>query len=105
MLPVTSAPAAETLPSVTVSVERVSGSQLPVLVTTLTLQSPSYGDWARAGAAAKVAAAAAKNIVQKRLERMNRGPDVCEWQRLFGSIVFKICRVAIKRKMPILSDT
>jgi hypothetical protein len=41
MLPVTSAPAAEIFPSVMVSVERVSGSQLPVFVTTFTLQSPS----------------------------------------------------------------
>jgi len=78
MLPVTSAPAAETLPSVMVSVERVSGSQLPVLVTTLTFQSPSYGDWAIAGAAASVAAAEANNIVRMRLERMNKIPDVCE---------------------------
>jgi hypothetical protein len=41
MLPETSAPAAETLPSATVSVERVDGSQVPVFVTTVTLQSPS----------------------------------------------------------------
>src|SRR3982074_3560880 len=41
MLPVTSAPAAETLPSVTVSVERVDGSQEPALVTIVTFQSPS----------------------------------------------------------------
>jgi hypothetical protein len=41
MLPVTSAPGAEILPSVTVSVELVDGSQLPLLVTTVTLQSPS----------------------------------------------------------------
>jgi hypothetical protein len=61
-----------------VSVERVSGSQLPLLVTTLTFQSPSYGDWARAGAAAKVAAAAAKDSVQLRLERMNK---VLMWVR------------------------
>jgi hypothetical protein len=41
MLPETSAPPAETLPSVMVSVERVCGSQLPLFVTTVTLQSPS----------------------------------------------------------------
>src|ERR1700761_4104743 len=40
-LPETSAPAAEIFPSVTVSVELVCGSQLPVLVTTVTSQSPS----------------------------------------------------------------
>src|SRR5271170_2843057 len=50
-LPETSAPAAEIFPSVTVSVELVCGSQLPVLVTTVTCQRPSYGDWATAGAA------------------------------------------------------
>jgi len=36
-----SEPAAETLPSVTVSVERVDGSQEPALVTIVTFQSPS----------------------------------------------------------------
>jgi hypothetical protein len=41
MLPETSAPAAETLPSATVSVERVEGSQEPALVTIVTFQSPS----------------------------------------------------------------
>jgi hypothetical protein len=41
MLPVTSAPAAEIFPSVTVSVERFSGSQDPALVTMVTFQSPS----------------------------------------------------------------
>ena len=51
-----------------VSVERVSGSQLPVLVTTLTFQSPSYGDWAIAGAAVPTAHTAASLIV-------NREPD------------------------------
>src|SRR6266851_9657840 len=46
MLPETSAPAAETLPSATVSVERVEGSQEPALVTIVTFQSPSSGVWA-----------------------------------------------------------
>jgi hypothetical protein len=41
MLPVTSAPAAEILPSVTVSIELVDASQLPLFVTTVTFQSPS----------------------------------------------------------------
>ena len=41
MLPETLAPAAEILPSVTVKVELVLGSQLPLLVTTVTLQVPS----------------------------------------------------------------
>jgi hypothetical protein len=41
MLPETFAPAAETFPSVTVSVELVVGSQAPALVTIVTFQSPS----------------------------------------------------------------
>jgi hypothetical protein len=41
MLPVTSAPGAETLPSATVRVERVEGSHAPALVTMVTFQSPS----------------------------------------------------------------
>jgi len=40
-LPETAAPPADTLPSVTVSVELVVGSQLPDFVTTVTFQSPS----------------------------------------------------------------
>jgi hypothetical protein len=77
MLPVTSAPAAETLPSVTVSVERVDGSHAPALVTIVTFQSPSYGVWAVAGAAARAAVAMraeARKIVRMRLWRMNRNP-------------------------------
>ncbi len=80
MLPVTSAPAAETLPSVTVNVERVDGSQEPALVTMVTCQSPSYGVWAAAGAAVRAAAAEVKtkaeNKVPMRLQRMNQIPDV-----------------------------
>jgi hypothetical protein len=41
MLPDTLAPAAETLPSVTVKVELAVGSQLPLLVTMVTLHNPS----------------------------------------------------------------
>ncbi len=41
MLPETFAPAAEILPSVTVSVELAVGSQLPLFVTMVTLQVPS----------------------------------------------------------------
>jgi hypothetical protein len=51
-LPEISAPGAEILPSVTVSVELVVGSQLPVLVTTVTFHDPSYGVCALAGAEA-----------------------------------------------------
>src|SRR5258707_12610202 len=79
MLPVTSAPAAETLPSVTVSVERVDGSHAPALVTIVTFQSPSYGVWAVAGAAARAAAAGGagrNNMPGKRPRRMNLIPDL-----------------------------
>ena len=41
MLPETSAPAAEILPSLTVSVELAVGSQLPLFVTIVTCQMPS----------------------------------------------------------------
>src|SRR5260370_31338225 len=80
MLPVRSAPGAETLPSVTVSVERVDGSHAPALVTIVTLQSPSYGVWAVAGAAARTAAAVKaerRNVVRMRLSRTNQIPDLC----------------------------
>jgi hypothetical protein len=77
MLPVTSAPGAEILPSVTVSVELVDGSQLPLLVTTVTCQSPSSGVWATAGAAVRAAAEAsaeANNTLPMRRWRMNQIP-------------------------------
>ena len=41
MLPETFAPEAEILPSLTVSVELAVGSQLPLFVTMVTLQTPS----------------------------------------------------------------
>jgi len=41
MLPETLAPAAEILPSLTVSVELALGSQLPLFVTMVTFQIPS----------------------------------------------------------------
>jgi hypothetical protein len=81
MLPDTSAPAAETLPSVTVSVDRVDGSQAPALVTIVTFQSPSYGVWAVAGAAGRPAAAARaerNNMLRMRSWRMNQIPDLCD---------------------------
>jgi hypothetical protein len=52
MVPETAAPGADTRPSAIVRVEEVDGSQLPVLVTTVTFHWPSYGCPARAGAAA-----------------------------------------------------
>jgi hypothetical protein len=71
MLPETLAPAPEILPSLTVKVELAVGSQLPLLVTMVTFQSPSYGVWARAGAAAEPARLETSNIVAMRLRRMN----------------------------------
>src|SRR5229473_3859355 len=94
MLPVTSAPGAETLPSATVSVERVEGSHAPALVTMVTLQSPSYGVWAVAGAAARTAAAVRaerRNVVRMRLSRMNQSPICVLKLGLFSHNVFKIC--------------
>src|SRR6478735_5452240 len=81
MLPVMSAPAAETLPSVTVSVERVDGSHAPALVMMVTFQSPSYGVWAVAGAAARAAAALKaerRNRLRMRSCRMNQIPDLLD---------------------------
>ena len=43
MLPETAAPGAEIRPSVIVRVEELDGSQLPLLVTTVTFHRPSYG--------------------------------------------------------------
>src|SRR5471032_2633442 len=78
MLPVTSAPAPEILPSATVSVERAEGSQVPVFVTMVTLQSPSYGVWATAGTALRAAAVKARNAMRMRWMRMNQVPDLCD---------------------------
>jgi hypothetical protein len=89
-----SAPAAETFPSVTVSVERVEGSQEPALVTIVTFQRPSYGVWAVAGAAAMAAAAvrAEANIMRMRLWRMNQIPDVCDGEVIQGHCVQSLLR-------------
>jgi hypothetical protein len=76
MLPETAAPGAETLPSATVSVERAVGSQLPLFVTIVTFQSPSYGVCAAAGTGARAPAVAARMKAEKearmRLRRMNQ---------------------------------
>jgi hypothetical protein len=68
------------LPADTVSVELVVGSQLPLLVTTVTLQSPSYAfSAAEAGAAARAPAAVkaeAISALPMRLRRMNQIPEL-----------------------------
>src|SRR3984893_15917088 len=101
MLPDTQAPAAQTVPSVTVSSQRVDDSQAPALVTIVTFKSPSYGVWAIAGAAARPAAerAEARNIVGMRLWRMNQIPDLCD-DAVFRDNVFKVCCAAATRKVP-----
>ena len=78
MLPETFAPAAEILPSVTVSVELALGSQLPVFVTMVTFQTPSKGCWARAEVVAEVASPIIKQAMPMRLRRMNQIPELCE---------------------------
>src|ERR1700730_622243 len=82
MLPETLAPAPEILPSLTVKVELAVGSQLPLLVTMVTLQSPSYGVWARAGTVAAAARLEANKTVAMRLMRINQIPDICVIKRL-----------------------
>jgi hypothetical protein len=85
-LPETGPP--EILPSATFTVEVVCASQLPVFVTTVTCQRPSYGDWAEAGAVA-IAAAEARNEANKmslmRLARMDQIPEMCVMTRLIWS--------------------
>jgi hypothetical protein len=75
MLPETFAPFAEILPSLTVSVELAVGSQLPLFVTIMTFQVPSYGCWARAGVA--VAAKVKTKKVAMRVRRMLQIPVMC----------------------------
>ena len=79
MLPETFAPAAEILPSDTVSVELAEGSQLPAFVTMVTFQVPSKGCWAEAEVMAEVVAVVTRPIAKKavpmRLRRMNQVPD------------------------------
>jgi hypothetical protein len=71
MVPETLAPGAVILPSATVSKELAVGSQVPLLVTIVTCQLPSYGVWAKAGAArVPVKTEAAQNAAM-RAKRMN----------------------------------
>ena len=72
MLPDTFAPADEILPSLTVTVELVEASQLPLFVIIVTFQMPSYGDWAKAGATALPAKRHESKMVARRSTRMNQ---------------------------------
>jgi hypothetical protein len=86
MLPETFAPAAEILPSDTVSVELAEGSQLPAFVTMVTFQVPSNGCWAKAEVVTEVVAVVTSPITKKavpmRLRRMNQVPALCEMGRV-----------------------
>jgi hypothetical protein len=75
MLPETFEPADEILPSVTVTVELVVGSQVPLFVIMVTFQTPSKGDWAKAGATALPVRRNADNMVARRSTRMNQFPQ------------------------------
>ena len=71
MVPETLAPGAEILPSATVSMELAVGSQVPLLVTIVTCQLPSYGVWATAGAASVAIKAEAAQNAAMRSKRLN----------------------------------
>jgi hypothetical protein len=98
MLPETLAPVDEILPSVTVTVELAVGSHVPLFVTMVTFQVPSYGDSARAGAVALPARMKATKIVAMAIEahELNSlmGEDRYPTGGLFGPNVSKICRGA-----------
>jgi hypothetical protein len=107
-LPDTSAPGAEIFPSATVSVELVVGSQLPVLVMTVTFHSPSKGDWAFAGAEAmrlQETSKAPKKAKRMRWSRMNWTSPMWLGRRgLFRSNMSKICRIASIGNVCFFSD-
>jgi hypothetical protein len=105
MLPETFAPGAEILPSVTVSVELAVGSQLPLLVTIVTFQVPSYGCWASADVAEEAAKVETKRAVAMRLRRMRQIPVMCLIGQLFEPNVAKICRVAASWIVPLILNT
>src|SRR6478672_1136180 len=71
MVPETLAPGAVILPSATVNMELAVGSQVPVLVTMVTCQLPSYGVWATAGAASAAVITEAAQNAAMRSKRMN----------------------------------
>jgi len=87
MLPETFAPGAEILPSETVNVELALGSQLPLLVTMVTFQSPSYGVWAKAWVAAAPAPTRAKKAKPVRIVRINQNLEM--W--VMGRLIWAKC--------------
>jgi hypothetical protein len=76
MLPEMAAPGAEMRPSLIVRVEELDGSQLPLLVTTVTFHWPSNGCPAKAGVAAVTAKRVAQISGRMRLRRMNQVPQL-----------------------------
>jgi hypothetical protein len=93
MLPETSAPAAEILPSVIISVELAVGSQLPLFVTMVTFQVPSKGCCANAGALNEPARTRKDNTVAMRLKRISQIPDVCD-----GRLIWTKCGQNLVRR-------
>jgi len=94
MLPEMSAPAAEILPSVTVSVELAVGSQLPLFVTMVTFQTPSKGCCAKAGTLADAANAETSKNEPMRFRRINKKSSIWVMAVLFEANVSKICCAA-----------
>jgi hypothetical protein len=105
MLPDTLAPAPEILPSATVKVELAVGSQLPLFVTIVTFQSPSYGVCARAGAVAEAVAMKAKNTVAMRLRRMNQILDLWGCTAYLGTMWPKFDASQKHKFIPVDSST
>jgi hypothetical protein len=94
MLPDTSAPAPEILPSVTVTVELALGSQLPLFVTMVTFQTPSKGCCAKAETLADAANAEAIKSKPTRFIRMIKISSIWVMAALFEANVSKVCCVA-----------
>jgi hypothetical protein len=86
MLPEMAAPGAEMRPSLIVRVEELDGSQLPLLVTTVTFHWPSNGCPAKAGVAAVTAKRLAQISGRMRLRRMNQVPQLGDGAAYWGTM-------------------
>jgi hypothetical protein len=86
MVPEMAAPGAEMRPSVIVRVEEDEGSQLPLLVTTVTFHCPSNGWPAKAGAAAATAKRVAQTSGRTRLRRMIWDSSMSGWRAYWGTL-------------------
>jgi len=85
-VPETAAPGAETRPSVIVRVEEDDGSQLPLLVTTVTFHWPSYGCPAKAGAEAAAVKSVTQTKERTRLRRMSQFLNVGAGAAYLGTL-------------------